>query len=73
MAINEIKDKIIIRNYTSLSDDKVILYIKSVIDHGKVSKSGGKYQYCFVTQFEDNIVVYCNRRNNTYTFYICKN
>ena len=68
--MDKLTNKIIIRNYTNLDDFKVILKIATIINEGKISetKSQGK-QYCFVTSFQDSIIT-CNKKNNTYTFYV---
>ena len=66
------KDKIIIHNFTDLSDFEVLLYVGVVIERGKVSKTGEGEQYCFVTTFSGGITVYSGRKNDTYTFKIFK-
>lgn len=66
------RDKIIIHNYTDLSDFEVIDYIGRVIGNGKISGRNGLKQYCFVTTFKDGYTVCSGRRNNTYTFKIEK-
>ena len=66
------RDKIIIHNYTDLSDFEVIDYIGRVICTGKISERNGLKQYCFVTIFKDGYTVCSGRRNNTYTFIIEK-
>lgn len=65
-------DKLIIHNYTDLSDSDVLLYILPVIEKGKISERNGLKQYCFVTTFKNGITVCSGRRNNTYTFTIEK-
>ena len=70
--MDTLKNKIIIRNYTDMDDYNIILRISKVISEGKISetKSQGK-QYCFVTTFKDCNII-CNKRNETYTFYVFK-
>ena len=48
-------NKLIIRNYTELSDIEVLSYVISVVKEGRVSKTGKGPQYCFHTTFKDNI------------------
>lgn len=67
------KDKIIIHNYTDLSDYDILLYINVVIKQGKISKTKQGEQYSFITMFKNGIVVCSGRKNNTYTFYIEQN
>ena len=66
----KLKDKIIIHNYTDLSDYDVMLYVAGVIDAGKVSKTNQGEQYCFVTTYKSGIVISSGRKNNTYTFFV---
>lgn len=67
------KDKIIIHNYTNLSDLEVLDYISRVVANGFLSKTNknGK-QYCFITTFKTGYVVSCDKMRNTYTFKIIK-
>lgn len=67
------KDKIIIHNYTNLSDLEVLDYISRVVANGFLSKTNknGK-QYCFITTFKAGYVVSCDKNKNTYTFKIIK-
>lgn len=66
------KNKIIIHNYTDLEDDDLISYIGVVISKGKISKTKQGEQYSFVTIWESGYIVYCDRKNNTYTFKVVK-
>ena len=66
----KLRDKIIIHNYSDLSDYEVMLYVASVIDQGKVSKTSKGEQYCFVTTYKSGIVISSGRKNNTYTFFV---
>lgn len=68
--MKELTDKIIIHNYSDLSDYEVLLYIAGVVDGGKVSKTSQGEQYCFVTTYKSGITISSGRKNNTYTFYI---
>lgn len=70
---NIMKNKIIIHNNTNLDDSDLLLYVYNVISQGKVSETKQGKQYCFVTTFKGGIVVFCNRRNNTYTFNVSYN
>ena len=64
------EDKIIIHNYTKLTDYAVLEYIQAVMLQGKISERNKVKQYCFVTTFKEGITVCSGRRNNTYTFTI---
>ena len=64
------KNKIIIHNNTDLEDEDVMQYVYCVISGGKVSETKQGKQYCFVTTFKSGIVVFCNKRNDTYTFHV---
>jgi hypothetical protein len=68
----ELNNKLIIRNYTNLSDLETLEYITTVIKEGKVSTSRFGDQYCFATSFNSGIVVESTRNKDTYTFYIFK-
>lgn len=68
--MKELTDKIIIHNYSDLSDYDVMLYIASVIGKGKISQTSQGEQYCFVTTFKKGITISSGRKNNTYTFYV---
>ena len=70
--LDKLNDKIIIHNYTDLSDYDVILYIGAVIDKGKISNTNQGEQYSFIVKFKNGIIVSSGRKNNTYTFYINK-
>lgn len=65
-------NKLIIHNYTNLSDYEALEYIQLVVGKGKVSDSKYGKQYCYVTTFKNGITVQCTRRNDTYTFYLIK-
>jgi hypothetical protein len=67
---DKLTDKIIIHNYTDLSDYDVLLYINVVINQGKISNTSQGEQYSFVTIFKNGITVCSGRKNNTYTFII---
>ena len=66
----ELNSKLIIRNYTNLSDLESLEYVIQVVKEGKVSYNWTGEQYCFATSFKSGITVECTRRNDTYTFYI---
>lgn len=68
--MKELTDKIIIHNYSDLSDYDVMLYIASVIGKGKISQTSQGEQYCFVTTFKKGITISSGRKNNTYTFFV---
>lgn len=68
--MKNLKDKIIIHNYSDLSDYDIMLYIASVISQRKISKTSQGEQYCFVTIFKHGITISSERRNNTYTFFV---
>ena len=68
--MENIKNKIIIRNYTDKTDLDVIEYVNIVISEGKKIKTNGQMKYPLITVFEDGTNVGCNRKNNTNTFYI---
>lgn len=68
----QLNDKIIIHNYTDLSDFEVLILISEVVFEGKLSETKQGKQYCFGITFENNVVVSSTRRNNTYTFYVMK-
>lgn len=63
------KNKIIIHNYTELSDFVVMQHIMAIIDSGKISETKKGKQYCFATTF-DKYEVTCTMRKNTHTFKI---
>lgn len=65
-------NKIIIHNYTDLSDSSVLSYISIIIEAGKVSKTSQGEQYSFITRFITGYAVSCDRKGNTYTFKIFK-
>jgi len=55
-------DKIILKNHRKdLTDVDVLIFIKKVMQSGKISKQDGKPLYCFITKFEmvDNVTVSC--------------
>ena len=66
----KLNDKIIIHNYTNLSDFKVLKMVSDVVNEGKISKTNQGEQYCFASTFKNGVVVSSTRRNNTYTFYV---
>lgn len=68
--MKELTDKIIIHNYSDLSDYDMMLYIASVIGKGKISQTSQGEQYCFVTTFKKGITISSGRKNNTYTFFV---
>ena len=70
--MEDIKWKIIIRNYTDLEDFEAISYIRAVISEGKISDNGR--QYCYLTTFKSGYKVITDRRknSNTHTFYLVK-
>ena len=63
-------DKIIIHNYTKISDSIAIRYILNIIDYGKISNCKYGKTYCFLSRARDKILISCIRKNNTYTFKI---
>jgi hypothetical protein len=72
----EIKNKLIIRNYTDLSDSKVLSLVLGVVEEGRVSETGKGKQYCFHTTFlveGDKIEVSVHKNSElTETFYVYK-
>lgn len=45
-----VTDKIIIHNYTDLSDERALYYIYQVVLKGEISElDNGEHQYCFAT------------------------
>ena len=68
--MKEITDKIIIHNYSDLSDYEVLLYIAGIVKWGKVSKTSQGEQYCPVMIYKSGITISSGRKNNTYTFYV---
>ena len=64
-------DKIIIHNYTDLSDYDVLLHVVGVVKEGKVSKTSQGEQYCFVVDFKQCYIC-SSRKGNTYTFRVMK-
>lgn len=66
-------NKLIIRNYTELSDIEVLSYVISVVKEGRVSETSKGPQYCFHTTFKDNIgVSVVKSGKDTETFYVFK-
>ena len=71
--MKNLNNKLIIRNYTELSDMEVLSYVISVVKEGRVSKTGKGPQYCFHTTFKDNIgVSVVKSGKDTETFYVFK-
>lgn len=71
--MKNLNNKLIIRNYTELSDIEVLSYVISVVKEGRVSKTGKGPQYCFHTTFKDNIEVSVVKSGkDTETFYVFK-
>ena len=68
--MKELKSKIIIHNYSDLSDSDAIFYVGTVINKGKISKTSQGEQYCFVSVFKNGITISSGRRNDTYTFFV---
>ena len=71
--MKNLNNKLIIRNYTELSDIEVLSYVISVVKEGRVSKTSKGPQYCFYTTFKDNIEVSVVKSGkDTETFYVFK-
>lgn len=67
------KDKIIIHNYTDLTDLDILKYITKVVEVGFLSEtSANGKQYCFITTFKSGYTVNCDKKRNTYTFKVVK-
>ena len=72
--MNKPKNKLIIRNYTDLSDEEIMYRILHIISNGYVSKTKANgEQYCFHTVFgiyDDNpLHISVTKKGNTHTFY----
>lgn len=66
-------NKLIIRNYTDLSDLEILNRVMSVVQNGKISTTSRGPQYCFISLFKDNIVVGVSKsKTGTETFYVYK-
>ena len=54
-----IMSKLIIHNFSSVSDIDALEYVKKVITGGRISGQGEKKQYCYLTQFAvgDNLTI----------------
>ena len=65
--------KMIIYNFTDLSDLDVLQHVATVIHIGEISMSHNEKIYCPITTFRNGNVVYADKRKNTYTFKICSN
>ena len=63
-------DKIIIDNKTSMSMVKAFSYIKRVMDGGRISRTSKGDQYCFIANFGDGVVVYCDKNKKSDKFTI---
>lgn len=68
----QLNDKIIIHNYTNLSDFEVLILVSEIVIDGKISQTKQGKQYCAVVTFKNGVVITSSRRNNTYTFYVVK-
>lgn len=69
----ESKSKFILYNHTDIPDEEFIQYVLGVMFEGKCSETSKGKQYCFVTRFQDNIVVFSDMTDNgTYTFHMYK-
>lgn len=67
------KSKFILYNHTDIPDEEFIQYVLGVMFEGKCSETSKGKQYCFVTRFEDNIVVFSDMTDNgTYIFHMYK-
>lgn len=67
------ESKIIIHNYNNeLTDAEALMRIYKVIGEGLVSQTKKGKQYCFVTRFNDDYVVTCDKTKTGYTFKIVK-
>lgn len=72
-TIKEPNNKIIIRNYTDLSDLIVLELVAQVVTKGKVSVTSKGEQYCFHTTFNNIIgVSVVKSGKDTNTFYVYK-
>ena len=67
--INDLKNKIIIRNYTDIDDLQVLDYIKVVVAGGKISSIHNQKCYCALMTFKSGIVISVEPRGDTTTFY----
>lgn len=50
--------KFILYNHTDIPDEEFIQYVLGVMFEGKCSETSKGKQYCFVTKFQNNIVVF---------------
>ena len=68
------ESKIIIHNYnkSELSDAQALMRVYKVIAEGLVSETTKGKQYCFVTRFNDNNTVICDKTKTGYSFKIIK-
>lgn len=62
--------KMIIYNFTDLSDLEALQHVATVVHVGEISTSHDEKVYCPVTTFRNGNVVYADKRKNTYTFKI---
>lgn len=63
-------NKIIIENRTKYSMPGILKCIDNVIRMGKISKTGKGEQYCFVTTFKPDIIVYADKNKKSDRFII---
>lgn len=61
-------ERIIIENRTQIPIDEIMLYVRKVIEGGRVSEDGKSY--CFITTFRDGIVVSVRRNKNSDRFVV---
>lgn len=66
------KDKFIVEIHDGISPEQAFYYAMKVASVGRISKSGGIDQHCFITVFESGAKVCCVQNEKSERFIISK-
>jgi len=58
-------EKLIIENRTEFPIEDLMGHIAAVISQGKISETSKGKQYCFVSKFENDIIVYADKNKKS--------
>ena len=58
-------DKLIIENQTDLSLLEILGYVGHVVSMGKISETSKGKQYCFLTTYKGDIVVFADKNKKS--------
>jgi len=58
-------EKLIIENRTELRILDLMSHIAAVLNQGRISKTAKGKQYCFVTRFTNDIVIYADKNKKS--------